>query len=148
MYKLAFFFLLLVCSCTSFEDDINYSEIISSKGEEIYILSVNWGVTGDYQLSAVTKNKHLFDYARDTMMSVNGINPFEFRFRNDTLTLFFRNSITYKVKEDFETIIVQYKIMNQDYYEMKDTSFHSVPDFKPKTVSDMPTPSVKNKKLK
>jgi len=128
------------CAITS-NDEIVSTELISSKGERVYIISNNWGVTGDHQISTVTKNKDkLRDEILDTAGCIRGLNPFEYRFSNDTLTLYFRNKVRYHIKEQFETITIQYKIMGADYYRNRDTSFHSVPESEVQTASGMPKP--------
>lgn len=140
------FFLLLFSSCSSnsYTDDINCRELVSSKGEKIYVLSTNWGITGDYQLSSITKNKNKYTNNRDILGSVSGLNPFEYRFENDTLTLYFRNEVSYRVLDSFKTITIQYKTMDANYYDKRDTSFHSVPVLKPQTDLSMPVPPSKN----
>jgi hypothetical protein len=137
------FITLLFSSCISnpYQNDLTETvELVSSKGEKIYICSTIWGVTGDYQLSTVTKNKDKFNDIRDTTGSVKGLNPFEYKFKNDTLTLYFRSEISYHIAESFYTVIIQYKIMDADYYKGRDTSFHSVPDLEPHATSNIPKP--------
>jgi hypothetical protein len=140
--KIVFCILLLSFSCESntFNDNIETIHLKSSKGENVYILSTIWGVTGDYQLTTITSDKNKFNNGRDTVGSVYGLNPFEYKFRNDTLTLYFKNKTTYHVDERFKTVTMQYKIMDKEYYKTRDTSFHTVPDIKPQRDPSSPKP--------
>lgn len=132
--------LILVSSCQGSNSDIDIQQLVSSKGEKLYIVSRTWGVTGDYQLTSITKDKKKFSKGKDTINTVKGLNPFEYRFNNDTLTLYFRNGISYQVQERFESIMINYQVMNHDYYQNRDNSYHNVPDLQPVTVPDMPKP--------
>lgn len=80
--------------------------LVSSKGEKIYINSINWGVTGDYQLSSITKKpiKNI-----DTLDAIRGLEPFIYSFNHDTLKLFFKHEVRYQIKENFKTIVVIYE---------------------------------------
>jgi hypothetical protein len=91
-----------------FRDTFNSEILTSSKGEKIYINSLNWGVTDDYQMSAVTSNPGKLKDRGDSSSTVHGLEPFYYSFENDTLTLFFDGDITYNVSENFKTINLKY----------------------------------------
>jgi len=52
-------FSVLLSACIDItDDDFNSIKLTSSKGETIYINSLNYGVTGDHQRTAITKDKN------------------------------------------------------------------------------------------
>ena len=140
------YFCFLFVSCSSVNEGFNSTELTSSTGEHIYINSINYGVTGDHQLSIITKNKYKLKYKTDTEGTVSGLNPFYYSFRNDSLTLYFNDTITYKMVERLESITVSYKkVDNSQYMKIVAESNHrstylSVPNRKPLENSTMPLP--------
>lgn len=115
--KNIFFYTCLISCCTlQMEDTFNSRELISSKGERIYINSINWGVTDDHQLTLISKDKEKIRNRRDTNSAVKGLEPFIYTFKNDTLTLFFNKKITYNVDEHFNTIVIIYSALSPEYY--------------------------------
>lgn len=126
--------LLVLISCSSATNDtFNSIELVSSKGEKIYINSLNWGVTDDNQMTIVTTNKDRLKERNDTIDVVNGLEPFFYSFKNDSLNLFFNNEVTYKIKEHFKTINVNYFVLNAKKYNelrkkaYKNEGYFSIP---------------------
>jgi hypothetical protein len=127
--------------------DVISRELISSKGEKIYINSINWGITGDYQLSSITKNKNKHSKGIDTIDAVRGLEPFIYSFNHDTLRLYFNQVIRYVPKEKFETVAVE--VINcgaYEYYDLKEKAYdnngyYNVP-MREKVIypDDMPMP--------
>lgn len=144
--------LIISQSCTPIISDTFNSEVlISSKEEKIYINTLNWGLTDDYQISAVSSNKNKVQKRSDTVNVVKGLEPFIYAFKNDTLTLYFDGDVTYYIGEKFNTIDVNYKSLNtieyrilqEKAYKNKD-GYYSVPKrVKQNYPSDMPKPPSK-----
>lgn len=86
-------------------------ELISSKGEKIYVSAMVWGVTADHQRSSITANRYKLTDGKDTANTIEGLEPFQYSFSNDTLILAFRKSIDYAVTEKFKTIKVVYRLL-------------------------------------
>lgn len=138
---------IFVTSCLPRTDTFNSEMLSSSKGEKIYINSLNWGVTNDHQMSVITKTPKRLKERSDTINVAYGLDPFIYRFENDTLKLFFEDSITCSVKEKFKTIIIESLVMDSkgfDKIRMKAYSndgYYSVPKtVQPNYPSDMPKP--------
>ena|ERR1044071_3868152 len=144
----ALILLISVVRCSStFEGTWYSSELISSRGERIYINSLNWGVTGDYQVSVITKDKKRLSDRSDTLGTVKGFEPFIYSFKNDTLQLFFDHSDYYRIDEKFNSITVIYRVVkgkeNLVLYQKAthNLGYHCVPMRKEKNYpNDMPAP--------
>lgn len=114
---LAAFSLMVNMGCSSnVKDTFTSEELISSKGERVYINTLNWGVTDDYQVSAISSNKDKLRDRSDTLDVVKGLEPFIYTFKNDTLTLYFDGNVNYKIKSEFETVHVNYVSLNKKAY--------------------------------
>lgn len=148
-------FLLSITSCSNDlgSQQLNQSEIISSKGERVYISTINSGVTGDKQFTVITNKKitNLKDF--DKANSLKGLDPFIYSFSNDTLNLYFRNTVRYKVPFRTESIKVDYfELNNADYIELYKKTFenklyHSVPNHNNSGgYPNMPKPPKENSK--
>lgn len=116
LYLMLLLFSLISCSTSIIQDSFNSKELASSKGEKVYINSINWGVTGDYQLSIISRDSLRLKNRNDTVGTISGLDPFIYRFNNDTLTLFFYDSVHYKVREKFKTIKVNYIVVSDSIY--------------------------------
>lgn len=148
-------FLISIISCSSDlgSQQLNQSEIISSKGERIYISTINLGVTGDKQFTIITNKKIIDAKDFDKASSLKGLDPFIYSFSNDTLNLYFRNSVRYKVPFNTESIKVDYfELNNSDYIELYKKTFenklyHSVPNHNnSEGYHKMPKPPKENSK--
>lgn len=155
LYITLLLFSLCMASCKSDlgNQQLNQSEIISSKGERIYISTINLGITGDKQFTIITNRKirNVDDF--DKTNSLKGLDPFIYSFSNDTLNLYFRNSIRYNVPFKTESIIVDYfELNNADYTKLYKKTFenelyHSVPNHNGSDgYPDMPMPPKENSK--
>jgi hypothetical protein len=90
--------------------------LVSSTGEKIYVNSINWGVTDDYQLSVISRDSLRLKERNDSVGSVQGLNPFIYQFNSDTLTLFFYKTINYKLKDRLKSFTVIYKVVDESEY--------------------------------
>ena len=144
--------IVLVCLCifaceVPLSASFNSRKLISSKGEKIYVNSLNWGVTDDNQMSCISKNPGKVRNIKDTVGMVRGLDPFIYLFRNDSLKLFFQNEIFYRVNEHFNTINVSYTVLTtKKYNELRwkvgeDLGYYSVPmNAEIISPTDMPKP--------
>ncbi len=126
------------------KDNFNSRELVSSKGEKIYVNSLNWG---DNQISIISTNKNRLKNISDTNNVIRGLEPFVYNFKNDRLVLYFKDTVRYRIIETFKTIDVSYEVLDyNEYYEIKYKSFRndgyfSIPMQKKTTYSkDMPLP--------
>jgi hypothetical protein len=121
--------LILLGSCfPAFEDSVKCKELVSSRGEKIYVKSINWGVTGDKQVTIITSDIEKMKTRNDTAMSVHILEPFLYHFESDTLTLIFSENKTYEIKERFKSIKVKYTIVEfSKFWEMKNELGYSLP---------------------
>jgi len=120
---------VLFSSCFNpFEDTLNCKEIVSSKGEKVYIKSINWGVTGDKQATIITSDIERMKTRTDTAGAVHILEPFLYRFKNDTLTLVFKVKKNYEIKEKFKTIKVKYVFVDfSEFWRMKNELGYMLP---------------------
>ncbi len=139
-------FLLYGCS-TKLVGTFNSLKITSSRGESIFVNSINWGVSDDNQLTTISVDSLKLKNNRDTLGTVYGLNPFIYSFKNDSLTLFFYDKISYKITDNFRSISVNYKIVNSSEYlnlnekALNNKGFYTVPKKKNITYpKDMPFP--------
>ena len=114
--KYILIFLFFISFSPAVDGTFNSIELISSKGEKVYINSLNWGVTDDYQNTAISTNKDKVKERADTIGTVKGFEPFFYSFKNDSLKLFFNDEVSYKLKESFKTINVSYQVLNDKEY--------------------------------
>ncbi|MUV04527.1 hypothetical protein GN157_12480 [Flavobacterium rakeshii] len=106
-------------SCVDVHDTFKSKMLVSGKGEKIYINTLNWGVTDDYQYTVVTKNSTLLKDRKDTISGIKGLDPFIYKFSGDTLTIFFQKENRVAVKEEFKTIQLNYiPLDNKDYIKL------------------------------
>lgn len=138
---------LFTC-CNNIENEGFRSKVLrSSKGEYLYINSVNYGMTSDHQMIIITKDRDRLKFENDTANIVFGLDPFLYTFDNDTLTLYFNQSISYKVKDNFSSIKVDYKIVsNSDFMNLIqvaifDRKLFRVPDLDENINEYIPTQS-------
>ncbi|MBC7410093.1 MAG: hypothetical protein H7339_17045 [Arcicella sp.] len=115
--KYTLIFLVFLGCSSNVKDTFNSVELTSSKGEKLYVNSLNWGVTDDHQITAISSRKDRVRERTDTLGVAKGLEPFLYSFNNDTLRLFFNNSKTYEIKEKFKTITVKYLVLNAKNYK-------------------------------
>lgn len=147
MKLMSFFATLTAMGCSGpLGYNFNSIEVVSSRNERLYINSVNWGVTGDKQRTIVTHQKERLQFDEDTTGTVDGLTPFIYSFKNDTLKLFFNGSVSYNVKEKFTTITLLYvKMENPEFMELarlasSNQDYHFVPHVRTIPNRSMPKP--------
>ncbi|MFP3596100.1 hypothetical protein [Chryseobacterium sp. SIMBA_029] len=153
LYITSLFLSIISCSNDLGSQQLNQSEIVSSKGERIYISTINIGATGDKQFTVITNKKIIDVKDFDKTNSLKGLDPFICSFSNDTLNLYFRNSVRYKIPFNTESIKVDYfELNNADYIELYKKTFenklyHSVPNHNNSGgYPNMPKPPKENSK--
>jgi hypothetical protein len=138
-------------SCTPvFKDTFNSVVLTSSKGEKLYINSINWGVTGDYQRTIITKDKDALKSREYHKKYIERLEPFYYSFHEDTLKLYFDGEVTYKTEEMFKTIRIEYiELESRKFDKLRIKAYENDGYFTiPKRVkkdmpSDMPPPPPK-----
>lgn len=127
--------MLLLNSCIETSDTFNSIKLTSSKGEKIYINTLNWGVNDDYQYTVVSKDSNKLKERKDTIEGIRGLDPFIYKFSNDTLTIVCRTEKTPKIVDEFNSIhIKNITVENKRYIEiltMANTGkegYHQVPE--------------------
>jgi len=116
MRRYLILFILLSCSST-IKETFKSVKLTSSKGENIYVNSLNWGVTDDSQITVISSSMKRLKNESDTLDIAKGLEPFIYSFKNDSLKLYFNNNVSYKVKESFKTISISYIILNPQEYK-------------------------------
>lgn len=117
----------VMVSCTDVTDTFSSRELISSSGEGIYINTLSWGITDDTQHTIVTKDKTRLMERKDTLGTIKGLSPFIYRFVNDSLTIYSRESNKAKLDEGFESIHVSYRYLkNSDYMDITNKALRGI----------------------
>ncbi len=112
-------------------DTFNRITLVSSKQERIYINTLNWGMTDDHQLSAISGDKDKLRERSDGVGVVKGLEPFFYTFKNDTLNLYFKDNVNYRIAEKFKTIHVNYVLLGtQSYYDYYQKAIHNSDGYK------------------
>jgi hypothetical protein len=127
-------FILALESCEPvLKDTFTSKKLVSSRGESLFINSINWGVTDDRQLSSISKNEKKLRERADSAVTVKGLNPFLYNFRNDSLNLFFDGEVSYVVPDSFSSITITYHALSKSemanllHMAMKNDGYHMVP---------------------
>ncbi|MEN5057829.1 hypothetical protein [Sphingobacterium kitahiroshimense] len=108
--------MLLFNSCNGVKDTFRSKMLVSSKGEKLYINTLNWGVTDDNQYTIITKDAGRLKDRTDTINAINGLSPFVYRFQGDTLFVFYLEWKEIDTKERFESIKIDYNpLENREY---------------------------------
>ncbi|NVO33117.1 hypothetical protein [Hymenobacter lapidiphilus] len=128
---------ILLTSCGEDGDGANgvYSSaaLVSSKGDTVFVKSYNWGITSDSQISIVADNNRPIgwdDQGQPGM--VKGLDPFQYRFAHDTLTLYTRSPLPpFAIR--CPSIVVQYQLVDNSrympFYEpLGNSTYHRVPE--------------------
>lgn len=140
MLKILFIAWLLIINfgCTDIAQGTFHSnKLVSSKGEKVFVNSINWGVSDDHQLSIISKDRLRLKDRKDTIGAVYGLDPFIYQFKHDTLTLFFYDHVSYKIADDLNTITVLYKVVSSsELLVFKEKTYRSTEYFSiPKKVN-------------
>ena len=139
----------VICCAPAMQDTFNSEILVSSKGEKIYVNTLNWGITDDNQISVVSNDPDKAKDRSDSSDVVKGLDPFIYRFKNDTLGLYFDGKVDYRVKDSFRTIEVDYIALNRrEYNLLRQKAFNNVDGYRAVPVRknqpyppDMPMPS-------
>ncbi|WP_115171619.1 hypothetical protein [Sphingobacterium spiritivorum] len=112
-------FIILIVGCDKYGDTFKSKELVSSKGEKLYINTLNWGVTDDKQYTIITKDAGRLKNRSDTVNAINGLSPFLYRFRGDTLSVFYLKWRDISIKESFKSIKINYNpLENREYINL------------------------------
>jgi hypothetical protein len=127
-------FILALESCESvLKDTFTSKKVVSSKGESLFINSINWGVTDDRQLSSISKNEKKLRERADSAATVKGLDPFIYSFSNDSLNLFFNDEVSYVTPDSFQSITITYHALSKKQWNslylmaIENNGYHTVP---------------------
>ena len=125
-YIILFFIIsVLIFLISSSYEDHNVYQLYSFKShdgsEQIYIKSKNWGLTLDHQLTSISMNSNKKEIGIDSLSEYifKGLDPFLYKFENDTLFIYNTNKI--RVPPDLKLSkisIFQIIIKNTQYTEL------------------------------
>lgn len=108
--------MFLFNNCNGVKDTFRSKMLVSSKGEKLYINTLNWGVTDDNQYTIITKDAGRLKNRTDTVSAINGLSPFVYRFRGDTLSVFYLEWKEIDIKERFKSIKIDLNpLENREY---------------------------------
>ncbi len=108
--------MFLFNNCNGVKDTFRSKILVSSKGEKLYINTLNWGVTDDNQYTIITKDAGRLKNRTDTVSAIIGLSPFVYRFRGDTLSVFYLEWKEIDIKERFKSIKIEYNpLENREY---------------------------------
>jgi hypothetical protein len=133
---LAGFFLPLLTSCSTEYEDYRCAKLVSSKQEAFYIKTYNWGINGDNQLSTLADNDVPIGFEdKGEPTIVAGLEPFIYRFAQDTLTLYSRSPLPF-FPLHCSSITVRYELVDNPRYMdlhqlLRHKSYYSVPESQP-----------------
>jgi len=129
-----FTFILVLETCEPvLKPSFTSKKLISSKGEALYINSINWGVTDDSQLSSISKNQKKLREISDSSGAIEGLDPFIYSFKDDSLNLFFNGEVSYAVPDSFRSIKITYHALSREQWEklvhmaLENNRYHTVP---------------------
>ena len=114
----AAFLLLLLPSCSSTLGDGDYqcATLVSSSQERFYVKTYSWGLTGDRQLSTLSRDDTPIGFEdKGSPLVVEGLAPFIYRFANDTLTLYSPSPLP-SFPLHGSSIIVRYELVDNACY--------------------------------
>ncbi|SEJ29402.1 hypothetical protein SAMN04488018_12232 [Myroides marinus] len=119
---LVYLFLLLFIGCVDINSDGDFRSRVftSTNGENIYINTLNWGVTYDKQFTVLTKDPNELRKREDSLFAIKGLEPFVYRFENDTLQIISLEKIN--IHETFQTIKIKFSVLgNIEYGRIQDS---------------------------
>ncbi|WP_201986891.1 hypothetical protein [Hymenobacter rubidus] len=99
------------------------TRLVSSKGDTLYVKAYYWGLTNDKQLSTVADTDEPIGWGNQRRADiVVGLDPFLYRFAQDTLTLYARAPLPhFPIRAP--SVVVQYReVTNPEYM----TLFHQL----------------------
>jgi hypothetical protein len=85
---------------------------VSSQGDTLYVKAYNWGLTGDKQLSTIADTDEPIGWTDQRRADiVVGLDPFLYRFAQDTLTLYARSPLP-RFAIRAPSVVVQYRVLD------------------------------------
>ncbi len=100
--------------------DFTKIEFYSDKYDEaIYLKKQVWGLTGDHQIIVISESpKAKFNDAIQKDYRYNGLSPFYYSFKHDTLTVYVRKIS--QVPQDFHSniVVVQNELNNVEMHDL------------------------------
>jgi hypothetical protein len=137
---------VFIFSCNEkVNDGFNSIEIRSSKNKRIYLNSINWGITGDHQISIITNYKDRLKYNFDTTGTINGLMCIIYKFKNDTLFLYHLDTIKHLIPDSLNGIFIKDHVISNSIFSnlafqaMQNNVYHFIPNT-PTTRSNMHVP--------
>jgi hypothetical protein len=128
--------LALLASCSTDYGDYRCAKLVSSKKEILYVKTYNWGINGDSQISTLASDDTPIgfeDKGKSTVVS--GLEPFIYRFAQDTLTLYSRSPLP-AFPLHCSSITVRYEVVDNPRYMdlhllLRRKPYYSVPESQP-----------------
>lgn len=98
-------------------------DVIKSKNGELYIITKNWGLTSDKQLTLITDNDKVADdlsYDSSRSYVYEGLSPFVYILRNDTLFIYSMTEYTSPEPTNFSSsiVVVQKGVKDSGYIDV------------------------------
>ncbi|GAA4450442.1 hypothetical protein GCM10023092_06300 [Rurimicrobium arvi] len=107
-------------SCNDDNGSFKCKELIFKSGR-LYILTTNWGITGDRQMTIIStkKNDKIISYNDSaTSYFFEGLEPFVYEVRDDSLTIFTRHKATEPLTFSTKITVVQKLVDNSTFTKM------------------------------
>ncbi|WP_156305401.1 hypothetical protein [Sphingobacterium endophyticum] len=98
------------------QDSFRSTELVSSRGERFYINTLNWGVTGGYQYTVVSKDRNRLKERGDTIAGIKGLSPFVYRFSQDTLYLYYQEEKAIDIGGELHSVEINYFPLDNTSY--------------------------------
>jgi hypothetical protein len=116
----------------------NYSPIYklvkiqSSKGDEIFLKSKNWGLTYDHQLTFISTSSIQKWEEHDSTKELvyKGLEPFIYEYKKDTLFIFCRLKSAIPAEFKSEIKIIQKEVENPEYIELYQKATNNIGNLK------------------
>lgn len=106
---------LIIVSCEpKLGPDYRTTCLKSNTVGKIFIKSVNWGITGDKQLTIITTDKKtdVWRASEDENYIYDGLEPFTYRQSNDSLIIYSHSAVSVPKHFKSRWKIIQHKVEN------------------------------------
>jgi hypothetical protein len=116
-------FIAVGCWTDSYKPVFQTATLKLKSGEVIYLKKKNWGLTFDHQVSVISnsdKNEWKPDSTKEYVFK--GLEPFFYKFSNDSLILFTRVNSQIPPNARFNVPIIQKQLTNSQYMDLFDKS--------------------------
>jgi hypothetical protein len=117
------FFLIAVNKFSdSMDPAFSQVELVSKdSSSKLYIKSTNWGVTGDRQITIISLDEDKeFKVDSTSQIVFQGLEPFLYQVRTDSLFLFVRQKAEVPVNFKTNWVIIQNEIENPEMMTLRD----------------------------